>query len=76
MKLPIVAAAIVLGLVVLGSPKPTHSSNNGVGRYEIAVIPGRNENHFIDTVYRVDTLTGEVCFIGGSPGQPKIHECR
>ncbi len=76
MKLTIVAAVIVVCLVVLGSSKPTHGSNNGIGHYQIAVIPGRNENHFIDTVYRVDTQTGEVCFIGGDPSQPKIHQCR
>ena len=67
MKLTIFAAVIVVGVVILGSPKTTHSSSE-LGRYQIAVAPGKGGEHLFDTIYRVDTATGEVCYTGGSSG--------
>ncbi len=77
-KLRVGAFVVLVLILASGSSRPARGGSGDVGRYQIAVVhsnPTADSGVFGDTVYRVDTVSGEVCNIGVVATNPKIHAC-
>ena len=77
-KLRFGALVVLVLSLAWGSSRTARGGSGDVGRYQIAVVhsnPTADSGAFGDTVYRVDTVSGEVCNIGVVATNPKIHAC-
>lgn len=78
-KLRFGAFVVLVLSLAWGSSRTARGGSGDVGRYQIAVVhsnPTADSGAFGDTVYRVDTISGEVCKMGVVATSPAIRVCK
>jgi hypothetical protein len=73
-----IVGVLLLACAVNLMMAPTSNADREVGRFQIAAVHSdvSRDGSMGDSVYRVDTSTGDVCHLGQGMGPVGINECR
>jgi hypothetical protein len=77
LKLSVALFALILSVYLLASARSARSSFGEIGRYQITAVHSDQDAHgsMGDSVYRVDTTTGQICHLGSGLGPTGISDC-